>query len=131
MTGTSIRRLVIVLAQACVGWALCMAAMGIGMAITSVETTLIVHAIAAPIIFAAVSLIYSRNFGYTTPQQTAIAFVALVVFADFFIVAVLVLKSFDLFASILGTWVPFALIFVSTYLAGVYPTGHKRTVITP
>ena len=130
MKGTSIRRLVIVLAHAFVGWALCAAIMGIGMAITSVETALTVHAIGAPIIFALVSLVYFKKFGYTTPLQTAIAFVAFVAFTDFFIVALLIQRSLEMFASILGTWVPFALIFVSTYLTGLYSTRHKRTVIT-
>jgi hypothetical protein len=37
---------------------------------------------------------------------------------DFFIVAMLINKSFEMFTSLLGTWIPFALIFISTYLTG-------------
>jgi len=36
------------------------------------------------------------------------------------VVATFIEKSYAMFASILGTWIPFALIFGSTYLVGVY-----------
>jgi hypothetical protein len=38
---------------------------------------------------------------------------------DFFVVALLINRSLDMFASLLGTWIPFALIFTSTYLTGL------------
>jgi hypothetical protein len=114
------KKVIVILVHAFVGWALCGATMGIGMAVTSLDTTLIVHAIGAPVFFAAISLVYFRKFNYTTPLQTAIAFVAFVVFMDFFVVALLIEKSFEMFASILGTWIPFALIFIATYLTGSY-----------
>jgi hypothetical protein len=44
-------RLLIILVHALIGWALCAATMGIGMATTSLQNALIVHAIGAPIIF--------------------------------------------------------------------------------
>jgi hypothetical protein len=39
---------------------------------------------------------------------------------DFFIIALMIEKSFDMFKSILGTWIPFILIMLSTYLTGIY-----------
>ena len=120
MDKLSIRKLIIILVHALIGWALCGATMGIGMAVTSIENALIIHAIAAPIIFATISLIYFKKFNYTTPLQTAIIFVFFVVFMDVFVVALLIEKSFEMFTNILGTWVPFALIFISTYLTGLY-----------
>jgi uncharacterized membrane protein YGL010W len=114
------RRIITLLAHAFVGWALCTASMGIGMAVTSEQNAIIIHAIAAPIIFAAVSWFYFRKFAYTTPGQTAIVFTSLVILVDFFVVALLVLRSMEMFASPLGTWIPFALIFASTYLTGSY-----------
>jgi hypothetical protein len=36
-----------------------------------------------------------------------------------FVVALLVEKSFDMFRSVLGTWLPFALIFLATWLTGI------------
>ncbi|MGO8950164.1 MAG: hypothetical protein ACLQUY_21410 [Ktedonobacterales bacterium] len=109
-----------VFAHAVVGWALCAATMGIGLATLPLQSALIIHAVAAPIFFTGVSLFYFRRFNYTSPLQTAICFVAFVIAADFFIVALLINKSLAMFASPLGTWIPFALIFTSTYLAGFY-----------
>jgi hypothetical protein len=114
------KKLIIVLTHAFIGWALCAATMGIGMATMSVDSALIVHAIGAPIFFTIVSLIYFNRFNYTTPLQTAMIFVGFVIAMDFFVVALLINRSFDMFTSLLGTWIPFALIFSSTYLTGYY-----------
>ena len=111
---------IVILAHAFAGWALCGAIIGIGRGITSLENTLIIHAIGAPIIFAAISLNYFKRFNYTNPLQTAIIFVSFVIFMDFFIIALMIEKSFDMFKSILGTWIPFILIMLSTYLTGIY-----------
>lgn len=113
------KKAVIIFTHAFVGWALCGAIMGIGMAVTSIETTLIIHAIGAPVIFVVLSLIYFRKFNYTSPLQTATIFVGFVVFMDIFVVALLINRSFEMFASFLGTWIPFALIFLSAYLTGL------------
>jgi len=120
-----IGKIVIILVHAFVGWVLCGAIIGIGRGVTSLESTLIIHAIGAPVIFAIISLIYFRKFNYTAPLQTAIVFVSFVILMDFFVVALLIEKSFEMFASILGTWIPFALIFLSTYLVGLY--AKKRS----
>ena len=116
----NITKLSIILVHAFVGWGLCGAIMGIGMGVTSLENTLIIHAIGAPIIFIVISLIYFKKFNYTTPLQTAIAFVSFAVFMDVFVVSLLINKNFEMFASILGTWIPLALIFKSTYITGLY-----------
>ena len=114
------RKVFIVLVHAFIGWALCFATIGIGMAVTSLQNALIAHAIGAPIFFVIVSLVYFRKFNFTTPLQTATIFIAFVIGMDFFIVAMLINKSFEMFTSLLGTWIPFALIFSSTYLTGKY-----------
>jgi hypothetical protein len=111
-------KIAIILAHAFAGWALCFAAIGIGMAVTSLQTALVFHAIAAPVIFAFVSLVYFRKFSYSSPLQTAIIFTAYVIAMDLFIVAMLINRSFEMFTSLLGTWIPFALIFTSTCLTG-------------
>lgn len=90
------------------------------MAITTLDNTLVIHAIGAPIFFAVISLIYFRKFNYTTPLQTAVIFIAFVIAMDFFVVALLINRSFEMFTSLLGTWIPFALIFTSTVLTGVF-----------
>jgi len=116
---TKIRKPLIILAHVFVGWALCTATMGTGMAVTSIENTLIVHAIGAPVFFAAISWVYFKRFNFTTPLQTAGIFVSFVILMDFLVVALLILGTLEMFASILGTWVPFTLIFASTYLVGL------------
>jgi len=110
------RNILILLLHAFVGWALCAATMGIGMSVTTIEITLIVHAIGAPLFFAGVSSAYVKKFNYTTPLHTAVVFLVFVVLVDFFVVALLIKKSLDMFTSLLGTWIPFTLIFASTYV---------------
>jgi hypothetical protein len=116
----NVYKIVIILIHALVGWALCAATMGIGMAVTSLDTALIIHAFAAPIFFIAISLFYFRKYNYTTPLQTAGIFLAFVMVMDFFIVAMLINHSFAMFSSLLGTWLPFALIFASTFITGIF-----------
>ena len=115
----NMKKVVIIFVHAFIGWVLCAATMGIGMATMTIEKTLIFHAIGAPIFFAVVSLIFFRKFNYTTPLQTAMIFVGFVIAVDFFVVALLINRSLEMFVSLLGTWIPFALIFTSTYLTGV------------
>ena len=119
----SSRQTATALIHAFIGWALCTATIGIGMAMTSVENALVIHAFAAPIFFIAVSLYYFRKYHYTTPFQTALIFIAFVMAMDFFVVALVVLKSVDMFRDPLGTWIPFALIFLSTYITGLLTSG--------
>ena len=116
----NVKELVIVLVFALVGWALCAATIGIGMAVTTERNALIIHAVGAPIFFALLSFVYFKKFNYTTPLQTAAIFVGFVIAVDFFVVALLIQRSFEMFASPLGTWIPFGLIFLATYLAGRY-----------
>jgi hypothetical protein len=119
------KKIVIILLHAFLGWVLCAAVMGVGMGVTTQHNALVIHAFAAPVIFGALSLLYFTKFNYTSPLQTAFMFLGFVIFVDFFLVAFLVLKNFDMFKSILGTWIPFLLIFLSTYLTGIYVRWRK------
>lgn len=110
---------VILLLHALVGWALCAATMGIGMAVTSIQTTLIIHVIGAPVFFWGVSQAYYTKFNFTSPLITALVFVGFVILVDFLVVALLINRSLEMFGSLLGTWIPFALIFLSTVMTGV------------
>jgi hypothetical protein len=114
----NVRKTLTLMGHAAVVWMLCGAAMGFGMAITSTENALIIHATAAPIIAAGVSWVYFTRFNSTTPVRTAITFVGFVILADTLIVSLLIEKSFEMFTSPIGTWIPFALIFTATYLTG-------------
>ncbi|UCB52366.1 MAG: hypothetical protein JSV10_10355 [Candidatus Zixiibacteriota bacterium] len=112
------RKAIVFLLHAFAIWAICGASVGIGRAATSERIALIIHAIFAPVISAIVASIYFRKFNYTTPLQTAVLFVCFVIFMDFFVVSLLILGDFGMFASALGTWIPFALMFTSIYLTG-------------
>jgi hypothetical protein len=116
----NMQKLMVIVIHALSGWVLCAATMVIGLATMPLQNALILHAIGAPIFFTLVSVIYFKRFHYTTPLQTALIFVGLVMALDFFLVALLINRSLDMFTSLLGTWVPFALIFTSTYMTGVY-----------
>jgi hypothetical protein len=113
------KKLIVLLLHAFAGWLLCAAIMGIGMALTAMETALVIHAVAAPIFFAAISMVYYSKFNYTGPLATATIFVGFVVVVDFFVVGLLINRSLVMFASLLCTWIPFALIFTSTLLVGL------------
>lgn len=114
------KQLTIPLLLGLLGWALCGAIMFIGMAVTDIKTTLIVHVIGAPIIFSLISWFYFKRLNYTSPIQTALLFIGIVIFMDFFFVALIINKNLEMFLSPLGTWIPFALIFLATYLTGVF-----------
>ena len=118
-------KLLIVLIYAFIGWTLCGVVMFIGTAVTSEFIALIIHAAAAPIIFAVVSSFYFKKYDLTTPLETAALFVAFVVLLDFVIVALLINKSLAMFGNVLETWIPFVLIFISTYYTGQHEKKKK------
>jgi hypothetical protein len=126
---TSIKDAGVVVAHGLMGWGLCGMTMGVGMKVTTLESALILHAIAAPVIFTVLSLIYFHRFGSWSPLRTAAAFLGVVVVMDVFVVALLIERSFAMFESILGTWLPFLLIFISTWWTGLASNRavHRRT----
>jgi hypothetical protein len=113
-----IPRAALILAHALVGWAYCGALIGVGRHFLSMHTTLIVHAIGAPAGFALISFSYYRKYAFSSPIQTAAAFLGVVMALDLFLVAPVFEKSYAMFSSVLGTWIPFGLIFAVTYLVG-------------
>ena len=118
MEKISLKQGAVILIHAFVGWALCAAIMGIGISLTSLQTALILHAVGGPLGFIILSFIYFKKFDFTKPLATAVIFISFVIFMDVFIVALLIEKSFAMFNSILGTWLPFTLIFLVTVFTG-------------
>jgi hypothetical protein len=110
----------IILGHALAGWMYCGALIGIGRLFMSMHATLVVHAIGAPLGFVILSFFYFRRFAFTRPLLTALLFVGVAVVMDFFVVALIIEKSFAMFASFLGTWLPLSLIFVAVYLVGIF-----------
>lgn len=121
-----IKQTMIFLLFAFIGWAICTATMVIGLEVTTIENALIMHAIIGPFGFIILSTIYFKKFSYTTPLQTAIVFVSFVILVDFFLVALIINRSLEMFTNLLGTWIPFALIFISTFLTGLIIKKDKR-----
>jgi hypothetical protein len=128
MKQLGLKQISIIFLLGALGWALCGAIIFIGRSLTDMQTTLIVHAIGAPIIFMLISTLYFSKFNYTSPLLTAIAFLSTVILLDVFIVALIIERSMEMFLSLLGTWIPWALIFLSTYLTGL---AMKRREIKP
>lgn len=113
-----LKKTAIILAFAFVVWAFCGALIGVGRQVMSMDATLIMHAIGAPIGAALSAGLYFHYYGFTGPLATATIFVGAALMLDFFVVALLIEKSFDMFSSILGVWLPQVLIFSATYLTG-------------
>jgi len=123
------KKIAIVLVHALVGWVLCAATIGVGFALTSQAGALVIHLILAPIFFILISLVYFKKINYTTPIQTAIIWTLFVIVVDFFVVAMLINKSFDMFTgpgSIIGSWLPFLFIFLATWLTGTLVRRRSR-----
>ena len=113
----------VIVLHAVTGWALCGATIAVARRFTTLRTALILHAVAAPVIFALVSWVYFRWFGGTDPAATAATFIAIVIFLDVGVVAAMIERSFTMFRSVLGTWLPFALIILSVWLVGLAMTS--------
>lgn len=111
----SIGRLV---AHGVVGWALTALALVPLLRAGSVTAALVLHAVAAPLIFVAVSRHYFRARGPRTPLPTALAFTAIVALLDLAVVAGAMERSAWLFARVSGTWLPYALILLATWATG-------------
>lgn len=122
-----VRHVAAIVVFAVIGWALCAATIGIGFAVATQAAALIVHAILAPAIFVGLSSIYFARFAYTTPLVTAVLFLGIVAALDLVVVALLVLRSVAMFTSILGTWLPFGLIFAATWATGIAVGRQGRT----
>ena len=89
------------------------------MAVTSLMNALIIQAVGAPIVFALISMLSVKNFRHAMTLQTAAIFVAFVTSMNLFlVVAIIIQRSVELFASVLGTWILFVLIFLLTYFTG-------------
>jgi hypothetical protein len=119
-----LKKILIVFVHAFIGWALCGASIAIGQAFTSMENTLIIHAIASPIVFIILSFIYFTKFNHTSPFKTAFIFLHFSVFMDIFVVATIIEKNYAMFRSPIGTWIPLTLIFIVTFAVGTFI--HKR-----
>ena len=114
-----LRKVVVLLAHGVVGWAYCGLLIAVGRWFLPMDQVLVVHAIGAPVGFALLSYHYFRRFAFTGPLSTAASFLAVVLLLDFLVVAPLIERSFAMFASLLGMWIPLASIFAVSCITGM------------
>ncbi len=119
----TLKKSVIIILHALVGWALCGAVMGVGQALLPKMIAMIIHLIATPVVIGVISANYYKRFNFTTPLMTAFIFTIFIILMDFFVVALLIMKKMEMFTSgfysLIGTWLPFCLIFFTTYFVGI------------
>jgi hypothetical protein len=119
MSKLNFKKVISVLIHAFIVWALCGATIAIGRSVTTMGLTLKIHVILAPIFASLVGMVYYKKFNYTSPIFTAFIFLLFVIAMDAGLVAPVFEKSYEMFQSLLGTWIPFSLIFLSTYITGL------------
>jgi menaquinone-dependent protoporphyrinogen oxidase len=105
-------------AHAVGGWSLCAIVMAALAATAGPGVALAVHALAAPLVFAAIARAYFGAHGARDPLPVAIAFTAIVGALDLVIVATWIQRSFAIFSSVAATWLPLGLIFLATWATG-------------
>lgn len=107
------------LAHGLAGWALCALAMLTLLQGVSVATAVVLHAVAAPLIFAAIATHYFRPRGAREPLSVALSWAIIVAALDLVVIAGIVRHDFSMFQSVVGTWLPFLLILLVTWATGV------------
>jgi menaquinone-dependent protoporphyrinogen oxidase len=112
-----LRRLI---AYGVAGWALCALVMSGLLAVSSSGVAMAVHAVAAPVIFTLLATRYFRARGARDPLPTATVWTALVIGLDG--LTALALRNQEMFTSIVGTWLPFLLIFLAISFTGFLMT---------
>jgi len=104
-------------------WGSCGAVMAIGRRLWSLETTLRVHLAAAPLLAFLVSSIHRSLAPTFNPLLRAAVLAALIIALDAAIVAPIFERSYAMFRSFVGTWLPFAAIFLASLAAGILVTS--------
>jgi hypothetical protein len=100
-------------------WGACGSLMAIGPRIWSLDTTLRVHLAAAPVIAFLVSAIHKLVAPEFNSVLRAVVLTALVIILDVALVAPIFQRSYAMFRSFVGNWIPFAAIFLASLAAGI------------
>ncbi len=112
------KRYALALAHAFLGWILCAATMGTAMAVTTEANALIIHLIAVPFLAVGITMFYRRQPSPLGPIAWAALLLGVIASMDALVVAGLILGSFEMFGSLIGIWIPFALLFVCSTVTG-------------
>ena len=116
-------RTLVLVAFALVAWGLCGATIGVARGLMPMGSALIVHAVAAPVIAGSLAYVYARWLAGPRPRVIGAVFLGVVVVMDAGLVAPFVEQSWDMFRSPMGTWIPFALIFLASWGAALWVLG--------
>jgi len=100
-------------------WGTCGAVMAIGRRIWTLDTTLRIHLAAAPVIAFFVSAVHKLLAADFSPLLRALVMTGVVVILDAAVVAPVFERSYSMFRSLIGTWIPFAAIFLASLAAGI------------
>lgn len=111
------------------GWAICGATIAIGRQVMSMQTTLVVHAIVAPLAFGLLTWRHFNRFPGSHPGKVALGMFGIVVGLDALLVAPVFERSYDMFKSVLGTWIPFGSILAASYVAGRLAAARARSAV--
>ncbi len=112
-----------------VGWAICGATVAVGRLVVSMQTTLIVHAVVAPLAFGLLTWHHFSDSPGSSPRSVALSMAGIVVGLDALFVAPVLERSYEMFRSVLGTWIPFGSILAASYLAGRMSAGRRRLAV--
>jgi hypothetical protein len=100
-------------------WGACGGVIYVGRRLWSIETTLRVHLIATLIIAFLCAALHAGFAPGFDPLMRAMAMTLIVIALDAFVVAPLFERSYAMFSSVIGTWLPFVAIFAACWAAGV------------
>jgi hypothetical protein len=104
-------------------WGACGGVIAIGRKLWSIHKTLRVHLIAAAIVAFLVAAAHRALAPDFDPLVRAAAITAIVMLLDALVVSPLFERSYAMFRSVIGTWLPFAAIFAACLAAGVLARG--------
>lgn len=116
-----------VLVHGVVGWAICGATVAVGRQLVSMQVALLIHAAVAPLAFGLLTWRHARRFPGSSAGRIAVTMVGIVVALDGLLVAPVIERSYSMFRSVIGTWVPFALIGAASYFAARLGGSMRRT----
>ena len=104
-------------------WGACGGVIAVGRRLWSLDTTLRIHLIAAPTIAFLVAAAHKGLAPGFDPLLRAAAITVIVMLLDALVVAPFFERSYAMFRSLVGTWLPFVAIFAASWAAGVLAPG--------
>lgn len=103
-----------------IAWAACGLVFGVSRALWGVDAALWVHLAFAPVLGGGAAFLYLNHPRRLGPLATAALLTGTVFCLDLLVVAPFLERSFAMFQSTLGTWLPLSLIAASSLLTGLF-----------